>query len=127
MSRVVVSATVLSVLLGASFASEAMGQESSRKDFQKLCQAFAGRWVGDVTLVAGWPGIGERGENITAYGDNRIAEDGNALMVRFYDLWKSGDVATATALRRAQEFVASHEKWSHPYYWAAWQLWGLPD
>jgi hypothetical protein len=33
----------------------------------------------------------------------------------------------ATALNRAQEYVASYEKWKHPYYWAAWQLWGLPD
>jgi CHAT domain-containing protein len=34
---------------------------------------------------------------------------------------------TATALKQAQEYVASHEKWKHPYYWAAWQLWGLAD
>ncbi len=33
---------------------------------------------------------------------------------------------TATALKKAQEFVRSHKKWEHPYYWAAWQLWGLP-
>jgi CHAT domain-containing protein/Tfp pilus assembly protein PilF len=50
-----------------------------------------------------------------------------ALMVKFYELWKPGKIATATALKKAQEYVRSHEKWSHPYYWAAWQLWGLPD
>ncbi|MHC4731339.1 MAG: CHAT domain-containing protein, partial [Planctomycetota bacterium] len=50
-----------------------------------------------------------------------------ALMVKFYELWKPGKKATATALKKAQEFVASHERWKHPYYWAAWQLWGLPD
>ena len=47
-----------------------------------------------------------------------------ALMVKFYELWKSHP--TATALRKAQEFVRSHQKWKHPYYWAAWQLWGIP-
>jgi len=54
-----------------------------------------------------------------------------ALMVKFYELWspKNGSkgLPTATALKKAQEFVASHEKWKHPYYWAAWQLWGLGD
>ena len=49
------------------------------------------------------------------------------LMVKFYELWKAGKVPTATALRKAQEHVRSHEKWKHPYYWAAWQLWGLGD
>jgi CHAT domain-containing protein len=50
-----------------------------------------------------------------------------ALMVKFYELWKPGKMATATALKEAQAYVASHEKWKHPYFWAAWQLWGLPN
>jgi CHAT domain-containing protein len=52
-------------------------------------------------------------------------------MTKFYELWnpKGGKPALGTAetLRRAQEFVRSHEKWKHPYYWAAWVLWGLPS
>ena len=27
----------------------------------------------------------------------------------------------------AQDFVRTQKGWSHPYYWAAWVLWGLPD
>ncbi|MCK6459123.1 MAG: CHAT domain-containing protein, partial [Planctomycetes bacterium] len=54
-----------------------------------------------------------------------------ALMERFYALWNPKDGAAglpaATALRRAQAFVASQKAWSDPKYWAAWQLWGLPD
>ena len=54
-----------------------------------------------------------------------------ALMVKFYELWMGTKVRkglpTATALKKAQEFVRSHKTWEHPYYWAAWQLWGLPD
>jgi len=73
-----------------------------------------------------------------------------ALMVKFYEFWNPKDgskgLPTATALKRAQEFVCDgggtsetergvtrtkpakrRTKWSHPYYWAAWQLWGLPD
>jgi CHAT domain-containing protein len=59
-----------------------------------------------------------------------------ALMTKFYELWNpragpSGTgtpgLPTAQALRRAQEFVRSQERWKHPYYWAAWVLWGLPS
>jgi tetratricopeptide (TPR) repeat protein len=50
-----------------------------------------------------------------------------ALMTRFYELWKGGEVPAAEALRRAQEHVRAQKGWEHPYFWAAWQLWGLGD
>ncbi len=67
-----------------------------------------------------------------------------ALMKRFYELWNpagtlseqseskgrengSAGLDVADALREAQTFVRGHEKWEHPYYWAAWVLWGLPE
>lgn len=52
-----------------------------------------------------------------------------AFMVKFYALWNPEDgkgVAPAEALRRAQAHVRSRKAWEHPYYWAAWVLWGLP-
>ncbi len=54
-----------------------------------------------------------------------------ALMVKFYELWNPKDVkqrhGAAEALKEAQAYVRSHEKWAHPNYWAAWVLWGLAD
>lgn len=54
-----------------------------------------------------------------------------ALMVKFYELWNPGDgskgLPAATALARAQEQVRNLPNWKNPRYWAAWQLWGLPD
>ena len=68
-----------------------------------------------------------------------------ALMTKFYALWNpraqpedperakrvegalGSGLPTAEALRQAQAFVRSHDKWKHPYYWAAWVLWGLPQ
>ncbi len=53
-----------------------------------------------------------------------------ALMIRFYELWspKEGKgLDAAAALRKAQEHVRSQAKWKHPYFWAAWVLWGLPE
>ncbi len=57
-------------------------------------------------------------------------------MTRFYELWNPKEkeaggkgLPCATALKQAQQFVRDHKngKWKHPRYWAAWQLWGLPD
>ncbi len=54
-----------------------------------------------------------------------------ALMVEFYKRWNPKDgskgISAAAALRAAQAHVRAQEKWKHPYYWAAWVLWGLPD
>jgi CHAT domain-containing protein len=75
-----------------------------------------------------------------------------ALMKEFYRFWNPKDgskgMGTAAALKAAQEHVRTYEKevpdpeataregrpvtkrvrpWEHPYYWAAWVLWGLPN
>ena len=53
-----------------------------------------------------------------------------ALMIKFYELWspKEGKgLGAAEALKTAQAHVRAQEKWKHPYYWAAWVLWGLPE
>jgi tetratricopeptide (TPR) repeat protein len=49
-----------------------------------------------------------------------------ALMVNFHESWKGG-TPCARALLESQRFVASREKWKDPQFWAAWQLWGLPE
>jgi CHAT domain-containing protein len=54
-----------------------------------------------------------------------------ALMLKFYELWnpRRGRIGMdpAEALRRAQDHVRAQRAWSHPYYWAAWTLWGRGD
>lgn len=62
----------------------AFGQQFTREDFREYCQMMSGRWVGDVTWDADWPGMGKRGEKVTAYGEIRLAEDGHALVGRFF-------------------------------------------
>jgi len=54
-----------------------------------------------------------------------------ALMIKFYALWKpkalgGAGLPTSEALREAQAYIREQRRWSHPYYWAAWVLWGLP-
>ena len=51
-----------------------------------------------------------------------------ALMVKFYELWNGPKpMSAADALAGAQAHVKAQKKWSHPYYWAAWVLWGRPE
>ena len=47
----------------------------------------------------------------------------SALMQRFHTEWKP-KVSPAVALQRAQAWVRKQTEWSHPAYWAAWQIWG---
>lgn len=72
------------VLLMAVLALPTSAQESNRKDFQDLCLAMEGRWVGQLTCVADWPGFGKKGETLNAHGEVTVTADGNALIDRFY-------------------------------------------
>lgn len=57
---------------------------TTKADFKEWCDAWAGRWVGDVTWVADWPGLGKKGEKVTAYSEVTIIEDGNGLVMKFF-------------------------------------------
>ncbi len=58
----------------------------------------------------------------------RVDDEATAvLMGGFYRLWRTGGTDAAAALRAAQEAVRAEPRWAHPRYWAAWQLWGVPD
>jgi CHAT domain-containing protein len=49
-----------------------------------------------------------------------------ALMVAFYKNYLGG-MGKPQALREAQRSIREnpgHPEWSHPYYWAAFTLWG---
>ena len=76
-------------------ATPAVAQESSRADFDELCKAMQGRWVGDVVWTSDWPGLGEKGDKVRAYAEIKIIEDGNALLGRFYGGNGSGTWITA--------------------------------
>ena len=76
-----VSAFAILVLM---LAPPAVAQESSRADFDELCKAMQGRWVGDVYWITDWPGFGKKGDKVQGYVEIRVIEDGNALLGRFY-------------------------------------------
>ena len=75
---------VSSLLLALLTVLPAFSQQSTREDFKEYCQAMVGRWVGDVTWVADWPGVGKRGDKVTGYSDVTLLLDGHALVGRFY-------------------------------------------
>ena len=43
------------------------------------------------------------------------------------DVVRAAFTANDTAALRALAARDDLDPWEHPYYWAAWQLWGLPD
>jgi hypothetical protein len=81
------TAASIALLLSAHLVTgitPAFSQDSTRADFDSFCKAMEGRWVGDVVWIADWPGIGKKGDRVTCYCEIRIAEDGNALIGKFY-------------------------------------------
>ncbi len=71
-------------LLLAVSASSLFAQEVTRDDFRDFCKTWEGRWVGDVTWIADWPGLGKRGDKVTAYWEGQVTEDGNAMTAKFF-------------------------------------------
>jgi hypothetical protein len=69
------------------------GQESTRDDFVAYTKTQTGRWVSEVTWIADWPGLGRKGEKVTAYYEGSLTEDGNAVIGRFF-----GGDGSATSL-----------------------------
>jgi len=58
---------------------------TTHEDFDEYCKLNEGRWVGDVTFQADLPGLGKKGEKVTAYYEGTMTEDGNVLIEKFYE------------------------------------------
>ena len=104
------TASTLAVLIAMFIALPAFGQKSTRADFNEFAKTMQGRWVGDVTWITDWPGWGKKGDKITCYAENKIAEDGNAVILRFYGGSGSGTGITvfdAGSKQIKETFVSS--------------------
>lgn len=88
MQRFVLSLTAIAIF--TVLAPALFGQDTSKEDFDTFCEALTGRWVGDVKLVADWPGEGKQGDKITGYAEWRPVADGNALSLVYYGGTGSG-------------------------------------
>jgi hypothetical protein len=54
--------------------------QATREEFVEFGKMNAGRWVGDITLIADWPGISKKqGEKVNSYVTIGWIADGNAL------------------------------------------------
>ena len=82
--RIRLTAITAVVVFVALSALPAMSQQATRTDFNDLTKALAGRWVGQVTWVADWPGQGKKGDKVTGYWEGKLTEDGNALTTKFF-------------------------------------------
>ncbi|MBC8875739.1 MAG: hypothetical protein H8E44_40450 [Planctomycetes bacterium] len=91
--------TLAAFLVIAISASAVFGQTTTREDFEDFCQIMQGRWLGEITLVTDMPGLGRAGEKPTAYVENRIIADGNAIdsvayagkgMAKWMTVWDAG-------------------------------------
>jgi len=59
-------------------------QNATEEDFQAWRMVMEGRWVGQITWIADWPGFGKKGDKVTGYSSISAAADGRALVGQFY-------------------------------------------
>ncbi len=75
----------LSIILTIVMSTSALlGQTSTRSEFEEYCKAWEGRWIGEVTWITDWPGLGKKGDKVTCYWEGKIVADGNAISGVFY-------------------------------------------
>ena len=68
-----------SVTIDARF--ERVGSPSTPEEFHEFASLMSGRWSGDVTLIADWPGQNKKaGEKIIAYAHRNWASDQKAIV-----------------------------------------------
>ncbi|NLX99716.1 MAG: DUF1579 domain-containing protein [Rhodopirellula sp.] len=71
---------MLSLVGAVLVASATLGQaETPATPLQELGDLLVGRWTGDVTLIADWPGIGKKGEKIVGHWSVRWIADKRGL------------------------------------------------
>ena len=61
-----------------------VAQQASEEEFKAYQSTMEGRWVGEVTWIADWPGLGKKGDKVTGYSGIRAAADGHALVGHFH-------------------------------------------
>ena len=60
-----------------------VAQQASEEDCQAWRNVREGRWIGDVTWIADWPGFGKKSDQVTAYIEVRSVADDNVLLGSF--------------------------------------------
>jgi hypothetical protein len=70
------------VVLAASVVlGQAEPQDTPLKEYGEL---IVGRWIGEITLVADWPGIGKKGEKVAGHWAVRWVADKRGLEEEWY-------------------------------------------
>lgn len=60
---------------------ERLGKTATVEDFKEFGSLMVGRWSGDVTLIADWPGQKKKvGDKIISYATRRWVSDGHAIV-----------------------------------------------
>jgi CHAT domain-containing protein len=94
-----------------------------------VCNSGVGNWLGGDQMASMQEAFTYRGTgSVLASLWYVWTESTAAMTTRFYDIYRSGKVSKAAALRAAQIEMRDdphHPDWAHPYFWAAFTLRGL--
>jgi len=76
--------SLITALLFGINAPAALAQQSTFADFEAYREAMVGRWVGEVTWITDWPGVGVKGEKTIGHVEIRSEADGRVMTTSFY-------------------------------------------
>lgn len=72
--------SVFSIALAASMVvGQTEGGSATPEDFAEYGDLMVGRWIGEVTLIADYPGIGKKGEKVIGHAVTRWISDRRGL------------------------------------------------
>ena len=127
--------SLLNLTVFLALATVTHAQKSTKEDFEAYAETQTGNWVGEVTWITDWPGLGKKGDKVTAYYEGQRVENGNGVVGRMfagegtgtsllvYDaqakkimetvVTSGGSVWVSTVVREGEKFV-SHSIGSNP-------------
>lgn len=102
------------------------GDQRNARPIELLVLSACRTAVGDKRAALGLAGVAVRaGARSTMASLWYVSDEATALlMTKFYEELAKKEVTKAEALRRAQQAVLQDERFSHPYFWAAFVLVG---
>lgn len=69
-------AVLVAAVMAGQTAGPAAPQDTPLKEYGEL---ITGRWIGDITLIADWPGLGKKGEKVAGHWSVRWIADKKGL------------------------------------------------
>ena len=117
---------MLSLASCVLLASVTLGADPAENLLAEYGDLVIGRWIGDVTLIADYPGVGKKGEKVISHGVTRWIADKKGLESEWFGGASTGKAIIfwdPAAKKIVQYAVDSGGTISQFYFWKEGDTW----